>query len=512
VSAGPRSADERFLICAPTGRDAALTQSLLRAHGIQATTCTDMNELCARALSEGGAGVLCAEEVLTSAALARLRELIAAQESWSDLPILLFTTRTSAFSPERLLSLGNVALLERPLQPLTMVSAVASALRARKRQYAARDELLAQQRAVRQRDQFLAMLGHELRNPLAAISMAIQELGPTREPAHREILKRQTHHLTRLVDDLLDVSRVTSGKIVLQCSAVDMRELLQRCVETVRGLGAAQQVSLSLPEQEGPCLVYGDAVRLEQVVTNLLTNAIKYTPSSGHVAARMTRTDDHVELVVADDGVGIASDMLPRVFDLFTQAEGTLDRAKGGMGIGLTLVRDLVELHGGEVSAGSDGVGRGSKFIVRLPAYASQTATARADFTKTNGAARKRSVLVVEDNNDSRELLCMALRRRGHDVSDASDGKEGVARALAERPEVMLVDIGLPELDGYGVAGKVREALGPDVMLVALTGYGQPSDRSRALAAGFDIHLTKPVNLEQLAELLNSDSSASRDP
>lgn len=494
--------DERFLICAPTGRDASLTRTLLEKGGIHALVCSDVAELCARA-REGCAGLLLAEEVMVAPAITALREVLAAQESWSDLPILLFTARPSQLRAAPLFSLGNVTLLERPLRPLTMRSAVASALRARRRQYAGRAEILEQQRAIRQRDQFLAMLGHELRNPLAAITMAVKLDDSNEHSIYRAIVDRQSAHLSRLVDDLLDVARVTSGKIVLRSAPVNVVELVERSADAMSAILSAQHLTLELKLEERAIFVQGDAVRLEQVVANLINNAVKYTPAGGHVEVSVGGQAEEAVITVRDDGVGIRSDMLPRVFDLFTQVDGTLDRAKGGMGIGLTLVRSLVELHGGTIHADSAGLGLGSSFTVALPRCASAREAPRAvPEVQSTPPRSAQHVLIVEDNADSRELLRMGLSRRGHQVSASADGIDGVETALKERPQAMLVDIGLPGLDGYGVARRVRSALGRSVYLIALTGYGQPEDRVRALDAGFDLHLTKPVDVAQLDELL----------
>ncbi|HEY0135520.1 MAG TPA: HAMP domain-containing sensor histidine kinase [Nannocystis sp.] len=369
-----RSPDGRFLIAAPTGRDAKLACSVLLRADIDALACGGIDELC-REAGRGCAGLLLAEEVLVPTTVQRLKELVAAQEPWSDLPMLLFTG-ASATLPTRgptaalLRQLGNVTLLERPLRPITMVSAVQAALRARQRQYEARTMMASMAEGLRQRDQFLAMLGHELRNPLGAILFGIDVLehgGPERATKCYATIRRQTRHLARLVDDLLDVSRVTSGKIVLKRGPVDLAELLRRCVETLEPRAQEQHQRLDLDVDGEPAVLAGDEVRLEQIFTNLIGNALKYTPASGHIAVRLRRVDAEAIVSVTDDGSGIAADTLPHVFDLFTQAKPTLDRAQGGLGIGLTLVRTLVQLHGGSVEAASEGLGRGSEFTVRLP-------------------------------------------------------------------------------------------------------------------------------------------------
>lgn len=500
--------EERFLVLAPTGRDAALTCSLLQRAGLGATTVATLAEMCETFWEHGSAALLIAEEVFAREGLEPLTQMLSKQSSWSDIPIVIFTGnaasgRPRARSPQELSAIGNVILMERPLQPVSMLSAARSALRARRRQYEARAELLAQQRAVRERDQFLAMLGHELRNPLAAISMAISlESEGVASSKRRDIMLRQVANLTRLVDDLLDVARVTSGKITLQREPVDLVALTQRCINV---LASSLNGSLTLALTQAPAALWIDidGVRIEQVINNLLTNAIKYT-DRGKIEVQLSAEGGEAVIRVRDTGVGLAPEMVERVFELFTQVPGSLDRAKGGMGIGLTLVRNLVALHGGSVSAASAGLGRGSEFTVRLPgAQTTARAEARPQPTAANGKpARSRSVLIVEDNEDSRELLAAILTTRGYGVFTAENGVRGVEEAITRQPDVLLVDIGLPGLDGYGLAREVRKQLGRDVYLVALTGYGQPEDRARAAEAGFDVHLTKPVDIGMLERLL----------
>jgi signal transduction histidine kinase/CheY-like chemotaxis protein len=501
--------DERFLIAAPTGRDGPLTCALLEREGMLCLACRDIDELCARLESEGAAGLLIAQEMLVPRAVLRLKLALAKQESWSDLPILLFTASNAGLSlrqpsPEALARLGNVTLLERPVRPITMISAANSALRTRRRQYEARAELVAQHNAVRQRDQFLAMLGHELRNPLAAIALA----NSLEEPERHDVIQRQVHHLTRLVDDLLDVARVTSGKIALQREHRDLRDIVRASIASLSPLWQKKRPSVRVMTPNNPVPVYGDPVRLEQIVVNLLTNAAKYTPVDGQIDLQLDCEGHAALLEVRDTGVGIAHDMLDRVFDLFAQAEGSLARSQGGLGIGLTLVRDLVRLHGGSVDAYSRGPGLGSRFRVRLPLASSAPtaeavpALATAAISGAHPVPTRFDVLIVEDNPDSRELLTLVLERLGHRVYAAEDGPSGVELALARSPDVLLVDIGLPGLDGYGVARRVRAALGRAVYLIAVTGYGQPDDRRRALEAGFDAHVTKPLDVQSLGQLL----------
>jgi signal transduction histidine kinase/CheY-like chemotaxis protein len=497
--------EERFLILAPTGRDAALTAALLQKAQLHYAVLPTLSELCETVERDGAGALLIAEEVFAHQPIAPLAALVARQSAWSDLPILVFTSsRAEGARPsaaQLLATLGNVTFLDRPLRPVTMLSAARAALRARQRQYAARAELKAQQRAVHERDQFLAMLGHELRNPLSAITMALDLDRDSAGNKYREITRRQISHLGRLVDGLLDVSRVTSGKIVLRKERVDLAALVQRCFASLGPALTRHQARLQLAEPSQ--LMEGDPVRLEQVVSNLLQNAIKYTPAGGRILVALDVEDDQLVLRVRDSGVGISEEMLGRVFDLFTQAEGTLDRSKGGMGVGLTLVRTLVQLHGGCVEVASGGLNQGTVFTVRFARLIESVPSATQENTGRI-VTRRRDLLLVEDNDDSRELLASLLSDYGHRVRAAADGPSGVELALAARPEVMVVDIGLPGLDGYGVAKRMRETYGDSLYLIALTGYGQPEDRARALASGFDEHLTKPLDIKVLERLLNA--------
>jgi signal transduction histidine kinase/ActR/RegA family two-component response regulator len=499
--------DERFLVLAPTGRDARLTRELLAGVSIDAVECVDMDALCRRH-AEGAAGILIAQEALRTAALERLVDLLSQQESWSDLPIIVFLAqgdeRTMHTAAVRMLSLlGNVTLLERPVRPITMVGAARAALRARRRQYQARAVMMDQARAVTHRDRFLAMLGHELRNPLGAIQLGLEMIETTAAPTKwTAILRRQTGHLTRLVDDLLDVSRVTSGKIVLHRRKLDLCEMVRDTIQAFSPAVQAQSLQIDAELPPSSVDVEGDPVRLEQVLTNLVTNAVKYTRAGGHVRITVARKDADAVLVVADSGLGIAPEMLPHIFDVFAQAPGTLDRARGGLGIGLTVARSLAELHGGSLEAKSEGLGRGSTFTLRLPlAEATESEALVAATPVANG--RSQRIVVVEDHVDSRELLQTVLEAGGHQVRVVGDGRSAVEEAVRSPPDAMVIDIGLPELDGYGVARAVRRALGSAVYLVALTGYGQPDDREQAADAGFDAHFTKPVDPRALLGLLS---------
>lgn len=498
--------EERVLIVAPAGRDAAQARRILSSVGVDTVECEDVADLCDEIARGVGAAII-AEEALNPPATERLGQALANQPAWSDIPVVVVAGAKTVAGDGGLLAphlatIGNVTVLARPIRMIALVSAVGGALRARRRQYELRGLLEAREAEVRQRDEFLAMLGHELRNPLAAICLAgetMERTGVDVFERERSMIARQTRHLSRLVDDLLDVARLTSGKVSLKRGSLSLGEVVRRALQSVEGAASGHRLSVEL-HAEG-LVIDGDAVRLEQVVTNLVTNAIKYTPPGGHIRVTLDREGDDAVLRVADTGVGIAAELLSQVFEMFVQADHTLDRARGGMGLGLTLVRRLVQLHGGEVVAHSDGIGQGATFVVRLPLESASRPRQR-HFTFKAGPSAPRRVVVIEDNDDFREALIAGLEGFDHQVTSASDGPSGLALLLDSKPEVAVVDIGLPRLDGYSVARQARAALGSSVTLIALTGYGQPEDKERALAAGFDVHLTKPLDLAVLQSLL----------
>ena len=367
--------------------------------------------------------------------------------------------------------------------------------------------------ADRRKDEFLATLAHELRNPLAPVRNALYLLkSDAATPAAREqaraMMERQVHHLIRLVDDLLDVSRVMRGKVDLRKERTDVGAVAARAVETAQPLIDARRHTLTVNVPPSPVWVHADPVRLAQVVGNLLTNAAKYTDDGGQLTLTVERTDGEAVVRVRDTGIGIAPDMLPKVFDLFVQVETAADRTQGGLGIGLTLVKRLVDLHGGTVEAHSDGPGRGSEFVVRLPALRIDDRRlpigdgGRPIDDHQSAVDKRRRVLVVDDHADAADSLALLLQMQGHEVRVARNGPEAVAAVSADPPEVVLLDLGMPGMDGYEVARRLRADGGQGVFLVALTGWGQEEDRRRTREAGFDHHLTKPADPDELRALL----------
>jgi signal transduction histidine kinase/CheY-like chemotaxis protein len=364
--------------------------------------------------------------------------------------------------------------------------------------------------ANRQKDQFLAMLAHELRNPLAPITTAAQLLKQGRLDARgsrhaSEIIARQAEHMTELVNDLLDVSRVTRGLVTLETEELDINGVVASAVEQVRPLIDTRRHTLALQLSGEPARVAGDRTRLVQVVSNILNNAAKYTPQGGSIALRVAAHEALVEVSVRDNGVGIEPDVLPYIFDLFTQAERTPDRSQGGLGIGLALVKSLVALHGGRVEARSEAPGQGSEFIIRLPRLERPRGEPARASDSGAGAEREAPlcVLVVDDNIDAALMLATLLEMQGHSVCVEHDGRNALRRARLQRPQVLLLDIGLPDMDGYELARAMRRL--PETanaVLVALTGYGQGQDRADAQQAGFNHHLVKPASMEQVGAIL----------
>jgi len=381
---------------------------------------------------------------------------------------------------------------------------------------------LALKEADRHKDEFLAMLAHELRNPLAPIYNAVQlmrrkSIDDPQLVWSRDVIERQTMHLSRLVDDLLDVSRITRGKINLTKEPLEVTNLISRAVETTHPLIVERAHDLVIDVPDEPLRVLGDPTRLTQALGNVLSNAAKYTERGGRITVRVSREGPEVLIRVIDNGEGIPADLLPVIFNLFTQLERTSGHAQGGLGIGLALVRKLVEMHGGSVTAHSDGVGHGSEFVIRLPLQTPTEQIGEVSDVHTNGSSNgpldpsaqetgdrvKRRILLADDNNDALESLATLLQLGGHDVVTASNGALALECAERHRPEVMLLDIGMPLLDGYEVARRIRvQPWGRQITLVALTGWGQDSDRRRSREAGFDTHLVKPLDMDKLMDLL----------
>ena len=515
----PRTPDpERVLVLAPTSGDATLTRSILAEAGLACHVCADLREV-SREVSDNAVGaLLLTDDDVGSRDTDSLLDALRSQPAWSDIPILVLSgSGADSMAAARAMELlGNVTVLEKPVRVTTLVSSLRTAIRARRRQYQIRDQLDELQRAEvqlrdtdRRKDEFLATLAHELRNPLAPIRNALQIMHltpddkPSREQARR-MMERQLGQMVRLIDDLLDVSRITRGKLELRKERVELAAVIGTAIDTSRPLveDAGHELDVSLPTD--PVYLDADPVRLAQVFSNLLNNAAKYTERGGRIWLAVERRDGEVRISVRDTGVGIPAESLTSIFEMFNQVDRSLEKSHGGLGIGLTLVKRLVEMHGGSVEARSDGPGKGAEFIVRLSAVGVSRVTqqSRAEDARRPNIARCR-ILVADDNGDAAESMGTMLRLMGNEVRTVHDGVQAVEEAAAFRPDMVLLDIGMPRLNGYEAARRIRrERWGKDMVLVALTGWGQDEDKRRASEAGFDQHFTKPVDPVHLERLV----------
>ena len=493
----------RILIHAPTGKDARLISQALAAGGINSIVCPHASEIPRELAKEFGA-LFIVSEALTPEILAPLARFVKHQPSWSDIPIVVLCNRRLDASEMRSMSddLGNVTLLERPLQSITLVSAAASALRARSRQYEMRE-------IDRRKDEFLAMLAHELRNPLAPVSAAsdLLRLGSLNSDQIRqtsEIISRQVRHMNGLVDDLLDVSRVSRGLVTLENEQLDAGQIMANAVEQVRPLIDARRHRLTIHQPGETAWINGDQKRLVQIIANVLNNAAKYTPEGGDIVLTMEVARNQVKFIVTDNGIGMTPKVLANAFEMFAQAERTADRTQGGLGIGLALVKRLVELHHGEVSAHSEGLGKGSRVTVVLPRALKIEAPPPRQLEAKAPAGKELRLLIVDDNVDAANMLGMYLEMSRYNVMIESSSKAGLVRALAEVPDACLLDIGLPDMDGNQLAQALRvHAETAETVLIAITGYGQESDKRQTIDAGFDHHLVKPVDMGKLLNILS---------
>jgi signal transduction histidine kinase len=519
----------RILIFAPIGRDAALTQNLLAQTGIESTVC-ESGQVVSAALGAGAAAVILTEEVFETGDFAAISHALRAQPPWSDIPVLLFTggqqDASTGGRPGLLDALPNVTLLDRPVRVAALISVVRAAIRARNRQLevrrlleafnAAREEA---ETANRLKDEFLATLSHELRTPLNAILGWIAMLRHTPVDASRlqrglEIIDRNAHAQAQLVEDVLDMARVITGKLRLELQPVQVRSVIEAAVESLRLVADAREIELRVAGLDDPMTIRGDADRLQQVLWNLLSNALKFTPSRGRVEVRAERTARDVIVSVRDTGIGLDPQFLPFVFDRFRQADQTVSRGHGGLGLGLAIVKHLVELHGGRVTAASDGVGQGCTFTVHLPLPAGPltpslpTGAADPFAIRLDGVA----ILVVDDDTSTRELLRELFEHARATVRVADSAPAAFASFRAAPPHLLVADIGLPGEDGLSLMRRIRALPSPEsgVPSLALSAYTRPEDGEAAREAGFTAFLGKPAapqTVLRLAERLLANPS-----
>jgi signal transduction histidine kinase/CheY-like chemotaxis protein len=506
---------KRILIYAPFGQNAKLAAKVFDASGIDNFICNSPDALMLE-LARGAGAILTVEEVLASPLLMTLSQYVAAQPTWSDIPIMLLTKRgaDSLGVQHAVTLLGNLTLLERPIRISTLLSAARSALRARSRQYEVRD-------ADYRKDEFLASLGHELRNPLAPIRTSVgllKHLYPDLAPVEKtyRVVERQIVHLTRLVDDLLDVARITSGKVVLQRTPVLLSDIVRHAVEICSALVESKKhvIEINIPQHEVWLDV--DRARIVQSLANVLSNAAKFTLSPNKIVFNAKIEGDIVTFTIRDFGIGLEQHSLSRIFDIFVQAETSQGQAPSGLGIGLSLARQFTEMHGGSIDVKSEGLGHGSEFTLQMPIvmHAVQPTDEEKSAAIASGikAPADTNILVVDDNQDACETLGALFEAEGYRVSRAYDGYQAVEVAKAAQPAIVVLDIGLPGIDGYEAARRIRDLPGGrDMLMIALTGWGQANDKKLAMEAGFDRHLVKPVDYELLKRCIaeRSDAQAS---
>jgi signal transduction histidine kinase len=493
--------ERRIVIYPAVAQDGLLASKVLSSVGIETLVCNGSEAVLA-ALAEGAGALLVVEEVIAGSAIQPLKRFVDAQAGWSDLPILVLTKRgADSLEAQRAVEqLGNVTLLERPVRTIALISAAHSALRARDRQYQVR---LAEQR----KDEFLATLAHELRNPLAPIRTSvsiIRRLQPSDEVQKlTDIVDRQAIHLTRLVDDLLDVARITTGKVALNSGRTTLSAVVTHALEIAASSMQQKDHALEVVQPSEDVALQADHARVVQSVANLLVNAAKYTPPRGHISLTASVEGQAVSFRVRDDGRGLAPESLTRIFELFAQARSP-DEPPSGLGIGLNLARKFAEMHGGSITATSDGLGQGSEFVLTLPVVVGAEQPEGDDGPQAiadSGAGRR--ILVVDDNRDAADTLEAFLTMEGFSVAVAYDGAAALEKVQSHAPHVVLMDIGMPRMDGYEAARMVR-ATGLPVRLIALTGWGQALDKIKAQQAGFDHHFVKPVDLAAIIDALKA--------
>jgi two-component system, sensor histidine kinase len=515
----------RVLVVAPTRRDDEATRELLTRAQICAESCAGVSSLVAQIDTPLGAIVL-TDAIFRQTHVAELMTALSRQPPWSDVPLILLCQSgpQSPLAVRALGSLSNVTILERPTSSRTLVSSVQAALRARKRQYQMREQFEAirhsekrlreTEAALREADQrkdlFLATLAHELRNPLAPIRAAVQLLAAPQLPPQKlqwvqAVIQRQARHMALLLDDLLDVARVTQGKLVLKPEQVSLAQVVEAAVETARPIIDEKHHELTVTLPAATPMLEADSLRLSQILTNLLTNAAKYTNAGGWIQLVGTVDHDHVCVTVKDNGIGIPAESLPRIFEMFSQVDVASERSSGGLGIGLSLVKGLVQLHGGTIEACSQGLGYGSAFTVRLPLAAtpSHISDEKQALPALPDSSNSLRILIADDNRDAAESLAMLLSLAGHEVRVAHDGRAALDVAENFQPNAAILDIGMPRLDGYEVAQGLRQAAGGSaICLIALTGRGRDRDRQLAHKAGFNHYQIKPIDPKILQKLI----------
>ena len=514
-----KNLEERVLVFMPTGRDASLVCSTLQNSNISAQICDDAGKLNEE-IAKGAGAVLLAEEALQNGTLEQLTESFNRQPIWSDIPVVLFAS--SGQHAETLLeTVGtrfNATIVERPIRITMLISAVRGVLRARERQYQTRDLLNQLEQADHQKDLFLATLSHELRTPLNSMLGWIQLLrGKTGKQIDfkygLDVIERNAKAQSELISDILFVSQVITGKLILNTKTVDIISVVQAAIDIVHPSIEAKKIQLQTLFDSDASLIKGDPDRLQQVFLNLFSNAIKFTPENGRIEVRVKRTDSNVEVEMTDTGQGIKPEFLPFVFERFRQADNSYTRQVGGLGLGLAIVRHLVEMHGGIVAVESAGENKGATFKIMLPVITEQKEKKlpQQNFAKqsvqpeTESLLKGIRVLLVEDDKDSRDMLQIMFEQQGVEITAVDSAAAALSAIKQIQPDVLVSDVGLPGEDGYELISKIRQLppeQGGAIPAVALTGYASLQDRARAFDVGYQEHLAKPVDIDKLLELV----------
>lgn len=544
MNAEPRDRDDRILILTPAGRESDIAATALDKAGLKIDACADIEELTIK-VDAGAGAVLIAEEALVPPGIWSFVEAVRRQPTWSDLPLVVLTTgegddtESATIALRVIEAMGNVTLLERPVRVPTLLSAVHSALRARRRQYEVRDHLeerklaeaererlLARERAARAeveaanraKDEFLAVLSHELRTPLQPILgwvKLLRQRALDEDTLRRglETIERNARTQAQIVEDLLDISRVIAGKLRLELRPVNVRTVIETAVEAVRAYADAKHIAIATVFPPHTAIVSGDPHRLQQVIWNLLSNAVAFTPEGGRVAIQLDRTEAQATIRVTDTGQGIAPDFLPHIFERFRQADSTSTRRHGGLGLGLAIVRHLVEMHRGTVSADSEGEGRGATFAVALPLVGEGVEVSSEALSGGLRAVQASQgpllggfhVLVVDDDRDTCELLAAVLGYYGAEVTVVASAEEALAALDRIRPDVVVSDVAMPGVDGYALVRQLKEIerqRGWRLPAMALTAHARASDSEQAFLAGFEAYVAKPVEPADLAQMI----------
>jgi signal transduction histidine kinase/CheY-like chemotaxis protein len=513
--------ENRVLVFMPTGRDAALVCATLENADVSAQPCPDAKTL-EKEIARGAGAILLAEEGLQNGTLEHLIETFNQQPVWSDLPVVLFAGSTNN-SEKLLTTIGtrlNATIVERPIRVAMLISAVRGALRARQKQYQTRDLLNQLEDSDRQKDLFLATLSHELRTPLNSILGWIQLLrngnGRGIDEKHGlDVIERNARVQSEIVSDILFVSRIITGKLTLDLQPIDLIPVVEEAVEVVLPSVEAKNIRLNVFFDPKIKQIKGDHDRLKQVFWNILSNAVKFTPPDGKIEVHGFINDSQVEIEICDSGIGIEPEFLPHIFERFSQADSTYTRKVGGLGLGLAIVRHLVELHGGNVGVKSDGANCGAAFTIKLPIYsAEQTASAAGENISEAEQANKASeppagirVLLVEDHEDSREMLAVLFSQNGLQTTPVASASEAMDALEKQHFDVLISDIGMPDEDGYDLIRQVRALpaeKGGRIPAIALTGYASLQDRDLAIQAGYQEHLAKPVDVDELLEMVKN--------